>query len=201
LLVDKPGAAQTELRAYQIGPPRNTPDYFPLLVLNTILGGNFSSRLNSKLREQKGYTYGARSEFALRRDGGPFSAGAPVKTAVTGPALLDLRAELRRIVESEVSEQELIVAKATLQRSLARMFETPPEVAAALAALRVYGLPDDYFATYTARLEAVTVSDLKRVAGILRPETMPIVFVGDEKTIGPEVRKALGGYDKIALPQ
>jgi len=77
------------VRAFEPGPPRSSPDYFALNVLNTIFGGNFSSRLNAKLREEKGYTYGARSEFAFRREGGPFSAGAPVKTAVTKAALVD----------------------------------------------------------------------------------------------------------------
>jgi predicted Zn-dependent peptidase len=201
LLVDKPGAAQTELRAYQLGPPRTTPDYFPLLVLNMILGGNFSSRLNSKLREQKGYTYGARSEFAFRRGGGPFYAGAPVKTAVTSPALADLRAELRAIAAAEVSEVELAAAKHTLERSLARAFETPPEVASALALLRVFSLPDDYFATYTKNIEAVSVADIRRVAVAVRPDAMALVFVGDEKTIGPEIKQALGDYEKIVLPK
>ena len=200
LLVDKPGASQTEMRVYLAGPPRATPDYFPLLVLNTIFGGNFSSRLNSKLREEKGYTYGARSEFAFRREGGPFTAGAPVKTAVTRLALVDLRAELRRLADGAFADAELMPAKQTLQRSLAASFETPPEVARALAVLRVYGLPDDYFASYAQNIEAVTTADLKRVAASIRPEQMTVVLVGDEKTIGEEIRKELGSYEKIGLP-
>jgi predicted Zn-dependent peptidase len=201
LLVDKPGAAQTEMRAYQPGPRRVTPDYFPLVVLNQILGGSFSSRLNTVLREQKGYTYGARSSFAFRREGGPFDAGAPVKTAVTGPALRDLREELQRITDSDVSDVELAWAKKNLVRSLAREFETPPQVAMALATQRLYDLPNDYYATYAKRIEAVTVADLHRVASTLHPSEMTLVFVGDEKVIGPEIKKVLPSYEEIAAPK
>jgi zinc protease len=194
LVVDRPGAAQTEMRAFQPGPPRTSPDYFPLIVLNTILGGNFSSRLNGKLREEKGYTYGARSEFAFRRDGGPFVAGAPVKTAVTRDALLEMRGVLTRMGEGKVEEAELRMAKSTLQRSIARNFETGPDVALALALIRVYGLPDSYYATYAKNIEAVGAADIARVAKQLRPSDMTVVLVGDEKVIGPEL-KALGGYE------
>src|SRR6185369_10511451 len=116
---------------------------------------------------EKGYTYGARSEFAFRRDGGPFVAGAPVKTAVTRPALADLRAELLRIGSGEVNDVELRVAKQTLERSLARSFESTAEVANALAAVKVFGLPEDYFSTYAKKIEAVTAADLVRAAGTL----------------------------------
>ncbi len=198
LFVDKPGAAQTEVRVVEPGPPRLTPDYFPLTVLNTIFGGNFSSRLNANLREKHGFTYGARSDFAFRRDGGPFTATAPVKAAVTRAALVELEAELARLATGEVTDDELRLAKQTLQRSLARAFETPPEVAGALALLRTYRLPDDFYATYAARVEAVTPADLRRVARALRPD-MTVVLVGDEKTLGADVRSLLGPYEKVEL--
>lgn len=200
IFVDRPGAAQTELRVFQPGPPRSSPDYFPLVLMNTILGGNFSSRLNAKLREEKGYTYGARSDFAFRRDGGPFVAGAPVKTAVTRAALLDLRAELTRMSAGTVSDAELRLAKATLQRSLARGFETAPEVALALALVKVYGLPESYYSTYTQNIEAVTPADIARVAKQLRPADMVVVLVGDEKLLGPDLKRELGTYERLGPP-
>ncbi len=197
LLVDRPGAAQTEMRAYAPGPTRLTADYFPLLVMNTIFGGNFSSWLNAKLREEKGYTYGARSDFAFRRNGGPFTAGAPVKTAVTRPALVDLLAQLERLERGEMVEVELRIAKQQLQRSMARYFDTAPEVAQALAGLVVYGLPDEYYATYADKVQRVTLADLSRVAHKLRAGKMSLVFVGDEKVIGQDIKEVLGTYQKV----
>ena len=197
VLVDRPGAAQTEVRAFEPGPPRSSPDYFALSVLNTIFGGNFSSRLNGKLREEKGYTYGARSDFAFRREGGPFSAGAPVKTAVTRAALVDFLAELERLRGGDVNATELTLAKQTMQRSLARQFETPPQIASSLAALKVYGLPDDYFTTYAARIGAVTAADITHAATALHPSDMALVFVGDEKLIGPDIKALLGPYTRV----
>ncbi|MEO6950180.1 MAG: pitrilysin family protein [Polyangia bacterium] len=197
VLVDRPGAAQTEVRAFEPGPPHSSPEYFALSVLNTIFGGNFSSRLNGKLREEKGYTYGARSEFAFRRDGGPFSAGAPVKTAVTRAALVDFLAELDRLRGGDVNDTELTLAKQTMQRSLARQFETPPQIASSLAAIEVFGLPDDYFTTYAAKIGAVTAADIARAAAALHPSDMALVFVGDEKLIGPDIKAVLGRYTRV----
>jgi zinc protease len=197
VLVDRPGAAQTEMRAYTAGPIRATPDYFPLLVMNTIFGGNFSSWLNAKLREEKGYTYGARSDFSFRRNGGPFSAGAPVKTAVTRPALVDLLAQLERLEKGEVTDLEIRIAKQQLVRSMARYFETPPDIAQALATLVTYGLPDDYFATYAQKIERVSVADVTRVAKHWKASKMSLVFVGDEKVIGADVKEVLGNYQKV----
>jgi predicted Zn-dependent peptidase len=195
-LIDRPGAAQTELRLGLPGPERTSPDYFPLLVANAILGGNFSSRLNTNLRERHAYTYGARTDFAFRRGGGPFTAASPVKTAVTGPALEETLAELGRIREGEVTAEELRLAKDLLTRALARTFETPPDVATALALLITYGLPDDYFATYAARVEAVTAADVLRVVKArIDPAKMPIVLVGDRAQIGAPVEKLLGAYE------
>ena len=197
VLVDRPQAAQTEMRAYSAGPPRITPDYFPRLLLNTIFGGNFSSWLNAKLREEKGYTYGARSDFAFRRDGGPFVAGAPVKTGVTKDALVDLLAQLDRLERGDFAEVELTIAKQQLQRSIARSFETPPDVAMALATVVVYGLPESYFTTYAENLEKVSVADLARVAKTLHAGNMSLVFVGDEKLIGADIKAVLGEYKKV----
>ena len=197
VIVDRPGAAQTELRLGMPGAPRKAKDYFACLVTNAILGGQFISRLNFNLREQHGYTYGARTEFSFRRDGGPFVAGAPVKTAVTEPSLKETLGELSRIREADVTPEELTLAKDLLGRALAREFETPPQVAAALVAQVVEGLPDDYYKTYADRIAAVTARDVRRAAGKwIDPTKMAIVLVGDEKQIGEGVKTMVGDYER-----
>jgi predicted Zn-dependent peptidase len=198
LLVDRPGAAQTELRIGQPSVERRSPDYFPLLVMNAILGGQFSSRLNLNLREKHGYTYGARSEIAFRRAGGPLVAGAPVKTAVTGPALKETLAELERIRAADVAPEELRLAKDMLKRQMARTFETAPEVAAALATLRVYGLPDDYYATYAAKVEAVAATDVRRVAQEhVDAKKMTLVLVGDAAQVAADAGVIAGAVRHV----
>jgi zinc protease len=197
VIVDRPGAAQTEMRLGLPGAPRTSKDYFPCLVANAILGGQFISRLNFNLREQHGYTYGARTEFTFRRQGGPFIAGAPVKTAVTEPSLKETLGELSRIRESDVSPQELELAKDLLGRALAREFETPPQVAAALVAQVVEGLPDDYYRTYADHIAAVTAADVRKAAQRwIDPTKMAIVLVGDESQIGAGVKMMVGDYER-----
>jgi predicted Zn-dependent peptidase len=197
VIVDRPGAAQTEMRLGLPGAPRTAKDYFPLLVTNAILGGQFISRLNFNLREQHGYTYGARSEFSFRRDGGPFVAGAPVKTAVTEPSLKETLGELSRIRESDVQPMELQLAKDLLGRAMAREFETPPQVAAAIVAQVVEGLPDDYYKTYADRIAAVTVADVRKAAQKwIDPAKMAIVLVGDESQISGGVKTMVGEYER-----
>ena len=182
VIVDRPGAAQTEMRLGLPGAPRKAKDYFACLVTNAILGGQFISRLNFNLREQHGYTYGARTEFSFRREGGPFVAGAPVKTAVTEPSLKETLGELSRIREADVTPEELTLAKDLLGRAIAREFETAPQVAAALVAQVVEGLPDDYYRTYAEHIAAVTAGDVRKAAQKwIDPTKMAIVLVGDEK--------------------
>jgi zinc protease len=197
VIVDRPSAAQTEMRLGLPGPPRTSKDYFASLVTNAILGGQFISRLNFNLREQHGYTYGARTDFAFRRQGGPFVAGAPVKTAVTEPSLKETLGELARIRESDVDPAELRLAKDLLERALAREFETPPQVAGALVAQVVEGLPDDYYKTYAEKIERVTVGDVRKAATRwIDPTKMAIVLVGDEKQIGAGVKTMVGDYER-----
>ncbi len=189
-LVDKPGAAQSVIQIGQVGVARATPDYFPLLVLNTMLGGAFVSRINLNLREDKGYTYGARSSFDYRRGPGPFTASAPVFTNVTKESVTELLKELRGIRgERPVDEAELTYARQSLVRGFGRGFETPEQIAGRLSDLVLYGLPDDYFNHYTAHVRAVTLADITRVANrYLDPGHMAILIVGDRKVVEPGLR-------------
>lgn len=193
-LVDKPGAAQSVITIGQIGVPRSTPDYFPLRVLNTILGGQFMSRLNLNLREDKGYSYGAFSSFDYRRSAGPFSAGAGVQTAVTRESVVEVLKELRDIGDTRpVTAQEVEFAKQTIIRAYPSGFETPGQIAGRLEDLVIYNLPDDYFNKLTEQVLGVTLDDVERVANqYLKPDKMTVLVVGDRKTIEPGLR-ALDG--------
>ena len=189
-LVDKPGAAQSVIQIGQVGVARSTPDYFPLLVLNSMLGGQFVSRINMNLREDKGYTYGARSGFEYRRGAGPFSASGGVFTNVTKESVGEFLKELRGIRgEIPVTERELEYAKQGILRGFPRGFETPDQIAGRLGSVVLYNLPDDYFNSYSARVRAVTVADITRVANrYLDPSRMAILVVGDRKAVEPGLR-------------
>jgi zinc protease len=189
-IVDKPGAAQSVLMIGQVGLPRSTPDYFPLVVMNTMLGGQFTSRVNMNLREDKGYTYGARTAFDYRRSAGPFMATAGVQTAVTKESVYEFLKELRGIRgERPVTPEELDFSKQAITRGFPRTFETPEQIANRLTDVVVYNLPDDYFNNYLARVRAVTVDDINRVANrYLDPSRMAILVVGDRKLIEPGLR-------------
>jgi zinc protease len=183
ILVDKPGAAQSEIRIGRIGASRMTPDYFPLLVMNTILGGSFSSRLNQNLRERNGYTYGAGSGFEFRLSAGPFRAAAAVQTDVTDKALVEFMKELDAIGEP-VTDEELSRAKNYLALLYPNNFETISDAAGQLAELVAYGLPDETFNTYVGNVLAVTKDDVSRVAKkYIDTENMAIVVVGDAQKI------------------
>ena len=182
-LIDKPGAAQSSFRIGAVGVPRSTKDYFALTVMNTILGGSFSSRLMQNLREAKGYTYGAGSRFDMRRAAGPFTASAEIVSAKSDSALLEFMKELNAI-RSNVSAQELSRAKRYLQLQLPGNFETTQDIAAALVPVAQYGLPLDYYNNYVQSVEAVTLPDVSRVAQqYINPGSLAIVIVGDRKTI------------------
>jgi predicted Zn-dependent peptidase len=190
-LVDKPGAPQSSVRIGTVGVPRATEDYFPLLVMNTILGGSFTSRLNNNLRETKGYTYGARSGFDMRQVAGPFTASAEVTGTKTDSALIEFFKELRAIRDT-VPTGELTKAKRYLQLQLPAQFETTGGVAGRLVPLVLYGLPLDYYNSYAQRIEAVTQADVQRVASrYVDPSKLAVVVVGDRASVEPAV-KALG---------
>jgi zinc protease len=187
-LVDKPGAAQSEIRIGRIGVPRLTEDYYPLVVMNTVLGGSFTSRLNSNLREEHGYTYGARSFFDFSTLPGPFQAGAAVQTAVTAAALTEFMKELDGMLEP-VPEGELTRAKNFVALRYPSRFQTVAGIAGQLTELELYGLGDDYFNDYVDRILSVTQADVERVAReYIVPEAMAIIVVGDRAAIEESVR-------------
>ena len=188
VIVDKPGAEQTSFRLGGIGAPRTTSDYFPLQVMNTILGGSYTSRLNANLRETKGYTYGASSGFGLRRSAGPFIASAEIVTAKTDSALIEFLKELRAIRDT-VPADELAKAKRYLQLGLPSSLETTQGIAQEFLPLIAYGIPLDFHASAVQRYGAVTQADVQRVARqYVDPDRLTIVLVGDRKVIEPGIR-------------
>jgi len=187
-LIDKPGAAQSSFRIGAVGVPRSTKDYFALSVMNTILGGSFSSRLNQNLRETKGYTYGANTRFDMRRAAGPFSASAEIVAAKTDSALLEFMKELNGIRQT-VPPTELSRAKRFLQLQLPGNFETTQDIAFQLVPVALYGLPLDYYNNYVQNIEAVTQADVARVAQqYINPGSLAVVIVGDRKSIEPGLK-------------
>jgi zinc protease len=196
-LVDKPGAAQSQIRIGWIGVPRSTPDYFPIQVMNTILGGSFSSRLNMNLREQHGYTYGASSLFDYRLSAGPFAAAAGVQTDKTADALKEFFNELTAI-RKPVPAEELTRAKNYVALRYPGSFETTGDISRRLEDAIVYRLPDDYFSRYVQNIQAVTAADVQRVAEkYIQPDKFAIVVVGDRQKIEAPIKALNLGPIKI----
>ncbi|HEY6784611.1 MAG TPA: pitrilysin family protein [Gemmatimonadales bacterium] len=188
-VIDKPGAAQSVIRIGQAGVARSTPDYFVLQVLNTILGGSFTSRLNQNLRETHGYTYGASSGFAMRRLAGPFQAAASVVTAKTDSALIEFLKELRRIRDVPVPAEELEKAKHYIILGLPGDFETTAGTASRFRDLLAYDVPLSTYQDYVNRIRAVTAADVQGAARqYLDPEHFAIVVVGDRVVIEAGLR-------------
>lgn len=187
-LIDKPGAAQSSFRIGAVGVPRSTKDYFALTVMNTILGGSFSSRLMQNLRETRGYTYGASSRFDMRRAAGPFLASAEIVAAKSDSALLEFMKELNAIRQS-VPASELSRAKRYLQLQQPGNFETTQDIAFQMLPVALYGLPLDYYNNYVQNIETVTQADVARVAQqYINPGSLAIVIVGDRKNIEPGLK-------------
>jgi len=187
-LVDKPGAPQSQIRIGWIGVARSTPDYFPLTVANTVLGGSFTSRLNMNLREKHGYSYGASSQFDMRAFAGPFVAAAGVQTDKTSEALKEFFNELSAIREP-VPADEVERAKNYVSLRYPGGFETTGDISRQLENALVYHLPDDYFSSYVQKIQAVTSADVQRVAQkYIQPDRFAIVVVGDLKTIEAPIR-------------
>ncbi len=189
-IVARPGAPQSELRIGQVGVARRSPDYHALLVLNAVLGGQFVSRINMNLREDKGYTYGARTTFDFRRGRGPFLLQTSGATHVTPAAMRESFGELGAIRgERPATVDEVSLARASLTRGFPRSFETSEQVARAVAQLALYDLPDDTFEQFVPRVNSVGPDEVTRVANTyLRPEQMVTVIVGDPDAVTPGLR-------------
>jgi predicted Zn-dependent peptidase len=200
-LIPREGAAQSELRIGHLAARRDTPDYAPLLVMNALLGGQFVSRINLKLREEKAFTYGARTGFDWRRGLGPFSMQASVHTAATAEAIHDSLKEFADIRGSRPpTEPELSLAKASLTRGYPRNFETAQQVARSVAQLALFDLPDTYFEEFVPRVNAVAAADVTRVAqAYVDPGRAITLVVGDRQVI-EESLQALGVGELEVLP-
>ena len=189
-VVPRDGAQQSELRIGHLSTRRDTPDYASLLVLNAVLGGQFVSRVNLKLREEKGYTYGARTGFDWRRGVAPFVLQTSVHTASTADAIHDALDEILSIRGTRPAEaREMMLAKATLTRGYSRNFETTQQVARSVAQLVLYDLPDSYFEEFVPRVEAVDATEVTRVAErYLDPARLVTLIVGDHQAIAGSLR-------------
>jgi zinc protease len=204
-LVDKPGAEQSQIRIGWVGVPRSTPDYFTLLVLNTILGGSFTSRLNQNLRETHGYAYGAGSAFDMRLSAGPFVASAGVQTDKTAEALREFFNELNGI--RTITDEELQKAKNYVALGFPSEFETTGDLSQRIEEMIVYRLPEEYFERYVAQVQAVTADAVRKAAATyIQPSKFAVVVVGDRKRIETAVRAANLGPVRVmsvaeALPR
>lgn len=184
-LVDKPGAAQSTFAIGRPGPPRNTPDFYALQVMNTILGGMFQSRLNANIREEKGYSYGVSSNFAYGKGPGAFRAGGDIVTAKSDAALVEFMKELRGILGARpITDEELTTAKDALIQRLPATFASVTSINGAITTLWTQNLPDDYYQQYAKKVGAITKDDVLRVAKqYLTVDKLAIVIVGDRSVI------------------
>jgi predicted Zn-dependent peptidase len=185
-IVSRAGAAQSELRIGHVCASRNTPDYHALVLLNMILGGQFVSRVNMNLRQDKGYTYGVRTGFDLRRGLGPFVLQTSVGTDVTAAAIVEAMKEIAEIRSTRpATAEELALARASVTQGYPRGFETAQQVARSVSSLTLHGLPDTYFEDFVGRIESVTIDDIGRVAEhYLDLARMVTLVVGDHDRIG-----------------
>lgn len=188
-IIDRPGSAQSNIVIANNGITRTSPDYFPLLLMHTILGANASSRLFMNLREEKGYTYGAYSNLDARRLAGTFRATAEVRTAVTGASLHEFFHELNRIRDAAVSPEELTNAKSYLTGVFPIRIETQEGLIDQLVSIKMFNLPDDYLKIYRDRVNAVSAEEIQRVAQTyVRPDQAALVVVGDAAEITEQVK-------------
>ncbi|MFI5255710.1 MAG: M16 family metallopeptidase, partial [Gemmatimonadales bacterium] len=192
-VVAKADAPQSEVRVGHLGLSRSAPDYFDVVVMNAVLGGLFSSRINLNLREAHGYTYGAFSAFEWRRNRGPFVIHTAVKSEVTGEALREILNEIGRMQREEISEDELTLATSYLDGVFPIRYETTAAIAGALASLVIHRLPDDYYDAYRAHVRRVTTTGVLAAARThLHPDHLRIVVVGDPVMIVGPVSEVTG---------
>jgi zinc protease len=204
-IVDRPGSSQANIVLSNLAIDRRSPDYFPVLLMNQVLGAGASSRLFMNLREEKGYTYGAYSRIYAKRFGGSFEATAEVRTSVTGESLNEFFAELERIRTEKVPEDELADARSFLTGVFPIRVETQGGLIGQIVAQRLYGLPDDYLVTYCDNVGAVTADDIASVASLyVQPGSIAIVIVGDAEEVIPQAgafADALEVFDTEGRPK
>ena len=200
LVVARPGASQSELRVGQVSAARSTPDYHALILWNAVLGGQFVSRLNLNLRQEKGYTYGVRSGFDFRRDRGPFSIHTSVQTTATADATSEILREVRDLQSTRpVTPEELARAKAAVGLGYPRGFETAQQVARAVAQMSLHDIGPDHFEQFVPRLNAVTLDEVAAAAARhVRPDRLTAVVVGDPATVEPQLTARGLAYDVAA---
>jgi zinc protease len=197
-LISKSDAPQSELRVGHVGIPRNHPDFFPVNVMNAVLGGLFNSRINLNLREAHGYTYGAFSGFEWRRQAGPFVVHTAVKSDVTAAAAKEILSEINRIRAEPVKAEELSLATSYLEGVFPIRFETTAAIAAALSVLVIHGLPEDYYDRYRERVRGLTVDQLLDAAQhYLNPESLQMVVVGDPASVSTMLEELQFGPVKL----
>jgi zinc protease len=196
-IVDKPGAAQTFVLVGSLGVARSTPDYVPLEVMNNILGGLFSSRINSNLREEHGYTYGGFSFFLYRRGTGVFAAGGGIRSDATAAAVTEIFKEFDRIRTTPPSAEELKLSKGAFSHSLAGLFESSEQTANTIGDLFTHDLPLDYYQKLPARIDAVGPEDVERMAqNYIHPEKSVVIGAGDRSKIEDGLKKlSLGSVE------
>ena len=202
VIVDRPGSVQSEVRVGHIGIDRYDPRYFPAIVMSTVLGGMFGSRLNRRLREELGYTYGARSGFDARRSAGVFTSAAAVQTDVTAPAIGELVAILEAARGAPFDDGELSEARNFQIGIFPLRFESTGGIAAAIEPIAVYGLADDFWQTYRDRIEAVSSADAQAAAiELIRPDELLIVAVGDAAVVRDDVAAlGIGPVEVVPAP-
>lgn len=200
-VIPRPGAPQSELRIGHVAVARKTSDYHALVAANMVLGGQFVSRINLNLREEKGFTYGARTSFDFRQQPGPFMLQVSVHTAATGRAIEESIGEIRDIRGGRpVTTDELAMGVAALTRGYARNFETAEQIARAVSQLVLHDLPDDYFAQFVPTVERITPADVMSAAERhLHPDRLTTLIVGDLDAIGASL-SALGLGEPVVLP-
>jgi zinc protease len=187
-IVDRPGSAQSNIILANLGVDRSHPDYFPLIVMNQVLGAGASSRIFMNLREEKGYTYGAYTRLDFKRLAGDIEATAEVRSAVTGDSLKEFFYELERIRKEDVGPDELADSKNFLTGVFPIRAETQEGLTNLIVNQYLYDLPEDHLQTYRQNVDAVTIHDVRRVADQhLRPDEMAIVIVGDAEEVLPQV--------------
>lgn len=177
--IEKKGAVQSEVTLGHLGVQRNSPDYFPLIVMNTLLGGYFTSRINKNLREVNGYTYGARSGFNFRKHSGDFSVDTSVENSLTYDAVKEIIFELNKMKNEYATAEELDSVKNYLTGSFPLQLETPNAIANKIINLDLYNIEKDYYDTFISKINSVTLDDVKKVSEkYLHPDNLVISVAG-----------------------